>query len=210
MSASFWALPWALEAAPEAASALRELGSQQAGWRLPRKDIETWSPVDKGLHCALPLPGRYMSLGKLFSQPLSAQLSNGGRIAVRATSSGLPGWIEGETPVALGTVHSGTHSVGHFITVRALEESTNKNSSARQDSPLQKSQQGFRRQGDVGWGWALPVTKIKHFYKKGYKLVSKENPRGAAGGSREGSGETARDQHRGRPAGRGGARELGR
>lgn len=155
MSASFWALPWALEAAPEAASALRELGSQQAGWRLPRKDIETWSPVDKGLHCALPLPGRYVSLGKLLSQPLSAQLSNGGRIAVRATSSGLPGWIEGETPVALGTVHSGTHSVGHFITVRALEEYTNNNSSARQDSPLQKSQQGFRRQGDVGWGWLV-------------------------------------------------------
>lgn len=96
-----------------------------------------------------------MSLGKLPSQPLSAQLSNGDRIAVRATSSGLPGWIEGETPVALGTVQSGTHSVGHFITVRALEESTNNNSSAWQDSPLQKSKQGFRRQGDVGWGWLV-------------------------------------------------------
>ena len=67
-----------------------------------------------------------------------------------------------------------------------------------------------RAEGDVGWGWALPVTKIKHFYKKGYKLVSKENPRGAAGGSREGGGKTVRDQHRGRPVGRGGAEELGR
>lgn len=52
MSASFWALPWALEAAPEAASALRELGSQQAGWRLPSKEVKTWSPVDKGLNFA--------------------------------------------------------------------------------------------------------------------------------------------------------------
>ena len=62
----------------------------------------------------------------------------------------------------------------------------------------------------MGWGWALPVTKIKHFYIKAYKLVSKENPRRAAGGSREGGGKTVRDQHRGRPVGRGGAEELGR
>lgn len=80
-----------------------------------------------------------VSLGKLPSQPPSAQLSNGDRIAVRATSSGLPGWIEEEIPVVLGTFQNGTHSVGHFITVRAMEESTNNNSSAWQDSPLQKS-----------------------------------------------------------------------
>ena len=49
-----------------------------------------------------------------------------------------------------------------------------------------------RAEGDMGWGWAPPVTKIKGFYKKGYKLVSKENPRGAARGSREGGG--TRDQ----------------
>ena len=96
-----------------------------------------------------------MSLGKLLSQPRSAQLSNGDRVAARATFPGLPGWIEGETPVALGTIHSGTHSVGHFITVRALEESTNNNSSAWQDSPLQKPKQDFRRQGDMGWGWLV-------------------------------------------------------
>ena len=36
----------------------------------------------------------------------------------------------------------------------------------------------------MGGGRAPPVTKIKGFYKKCYKLLSKENPREAGGGSR--------------------------
>lgn len=49
-------------------------------------------------------------------------------------------------------------------------------------------------EGDLGWGWgrAWPITKIKGFYKKCYKLVSKENPREAGRGSREGGGKRAR------------------
>lgn len=53
--------------------------------------------------------------------------------------------------------------------------------------------------GRVGWGlgwglrwglgWGPPITKIKGFYKKCYKLVSKENPRGAEEGSEEGKGK---------------------
>lgn len=39
------------------------------------------------------------------------------------------------------------------------------------------------------WGWGSPITKIKGFYKKCYKLVSKENPRGAEEGSEEGKGK---------------------
>jgi hypothetical protein len=40
---------------------------------------------------------------------------------------------------------------------------------------------------NLRWGLdrAPPITKIKGFYKKCYKLVSKENPREAGGGSRE-------------------------
>lgn len=48
-------------------------------------------------------------------------------------------------------------------------------------------------EGDRGWGWDPPVTKIKGFYKKCYKPVSKENPREAGGGSREGGGKTAKE-----------------
>lgn len=43
----------------------------------------------------------------------------------------------------------------------------------------------------LGWGlgWGSPITKIKGFYKKCYKLVSKENPRGAEEGSEEKKGK---------------------
>lgn len=52
-----------------------------------------------------------------------------------------------------------------------------------------------RTRGDPGWAWgsAPPITKIKGFYKKCYKLVSKENPREAGGGSRDRGGKTARE-----------------
>lgn len=55
-----------------------------------------------------------------------------------------------------------------------------------------------RVEGALRWGWAPPITKIKGFYKKCYKLVSKENPREAGRGSREGGGKRAqggRDQN---------------
>lgn len=48
--------------------------------------------------------------------------------------------------------------------------------------------------GGWGWGRALPITKIKGFYKKCYKLVSKENPREAGGGSREEGVKRAREE----------------
>lgn len=54
-----------------------------------------------------------------------------------------------------------------------------------------------RVEGDLRWGRAPPITKIKGFYKNCYKLVSKENPREAGGGSRGGGkrAQGGRDQN---------------
>lgn len=48
------------------------------------------SSADLGLNSVLPLPG-CVCLANLLSDTQFAQLSNGDRIAVRATSQGLPG-----------------------------------------------------------------------------------------------------------------------
>lgn len=58
---------------------LRELGPAGRVGRLPRKDVETWESRDKAkilLSTSWPL-----QLWASYSQPLSARLSNGGRIA---------------------------------------------------------------------------------------------------------------------------------
>lgn len=57
--------------------------------------------------------------------------------------------------------------------------------------PLWGTWQGGGRPG-VGLG-STHYKKIKGFYKKCYKLVSKENPREAGGGSREGGGKRVRE-----------------